>query len=372
MYHYNENGNSDRAKNKLGNNNKTEYTLANEIKKSIKNIDANTIEEVENTYDNNDAGHNLISQTHEYGNNKKSITAHTYDNKGNVTQSEISSFDNSNARKTHTENTYQANQNYLQTSKDERDNVITYNYDSNNGNLNRVTNANNTQTSYTYDNEGKMTSETCSNLQNTYSYVNGILDSITHKVYQNLNTTYKFIRDIFGSITETKIGDRTLSKNTYDAGGGLLRQVKYGNEQTVNYDYDEKGRLVKKSFGYEKGNKFGEISYTYDSKNRLVETYDSLNDLTTKLEYDRFGRVDHMQRSDGVSSDLTYDNFRNLVKKSVLKLFGISQTLTNTFGKRNLLLGSSIQTNNSTILSEYSYDDIARLQNSDVLTSDRS
>ena len=372
MYHYNENGNPDGAKDKLGNDSKTEYTEANEPKKYIKNIDANTTEEVENTYDNSDAGHNLTSQTREFGNNKKSKSDYTYDNKGNVTSSELSSANEPNARKIHTESTYQPNQNYLQTSKDERDKITSYSYNSNNGNLESVTNANNTQINYTYNNDGKLTNETCGNLQNSYSYANGVLDSITHKVSESLNTTYKFIRDIFGNIIETKIGDKPLSKSIYDAGGGLLRQVKYGNEQTVNYDYDDKGRLIKKSFGYEKGNKFGEITYTYDSKNRLVETYDSLNDLTTKLEYDRFGRVDHMQRSDGVSSDLTYDNFRNLVSKSVLKLFDISQTLTNTFGKGNLISSSSIQTNNNSVLSKYDYDNIARLQNSDVLTPDES
>ncbi len=372
MYHYNENGNPDGAKDKLGNDSKTEYTEANEPKKYIKNIDANTTEEVENTYDNSDAGHNLTSQTREFGNNKKSKSDYTYDNKGNVTSSELSSANEPNARKIHTESTYQPNQNYLQTSKDERDKITSYSYNSNNGNLESVTNANNTQINYTYNNDGKLTNETCGNLQNSYSYANGVLDSITHKVSESLNTTYKFIRDIFGNIIETKIGDKPLSKSIYDAGGGLLSQVKYGNEQTVNYDYDDKGRLIKKSFGYEKGNKFGEITYTYDSKNRLVETYDSLNDLTTKLEYDRFGRVDHMQRSDGVSSDLTYDNFRNLVSKSVLKLFDISQTLTNTFGKGNLISSSSIQTNNNSVLSKYDYDNIARLQNSDVLTPDES
>lgn len=370
MYHYNENGVSDRIKNKLGNDNKIEYTTANEIKKSIRNVDINTTEEIENTYNNSDAGHNLEFQTREFGNNKKSKNNYTYDSAGNVLTSELSSVDTPNAKKIHTENTYQENQNYPQTSKDTKDKVTTYNYNSDNGNLQSVTNACGTQLNYSYDNDGKLTNETCGNLQNSYSYVNGLLDSINHKVSESLQTTYKFIRNIFGNITETKVGNRTLSKRTYDAGGGLLRQVKYGNEQTVNYDYDEKGRLIRKSFGYGKGDKFGEITYNYDSKNRIVETYDSLGDLTTKFEYDRFGRIERIERSDGIVNDLSYDNFRNLVSKSVLNLFGVSQTLENTFGKSDMLSSSSIQTGNTTILSKYGYDDIARLQNSDVLTSD--
>lgn len=372
MYHYNENGNPARSKDEFGNSNSTEYTSSNELKRHVKNIDANTTETVENTYDNNDTGHNLISQIYEFGNDKKLKSGYTYDDKGNVTSTELSSIDELNARKIHTENIYQTNQNYPQTSKDQRDKVTSYNYDSNNGNLNSVINAKGIQSSYTYNNDGTLESETCESFENTYSYENGLLDSIKHKVSENLNTTYKFIRDIFGNTIETRIGDKTLLRSAYDVGGGLLRQIKYGNEQTVNYDYDDKGRLIKKYFGYEKGNKFGEVTYYYDNKNRLVETYDSLNGLTTKLEYDRFGRVDHIQRSDGITSDLTYDNFRNFVSKSVLKLFDISQTLTNTFEKGNLLSSSRIQTNNSSILSEYGYDNIARLQNSDVLTSDET
>lgn len=263
------------------------------------------------------------------------------------------------------------NQNYPTKTIDQRNKETTYAYNSDNGNLNSVTNANNVQSSYTYDNEGKITSETCSGIQNTYSYVNGILNSITHKVSESLNTTYKFIRDIFGNITETKIGNRTLSKSTYDAGGGLLRQVKYGNEQTVNYDYDDKGRLVKKSFGYEKGNKFGEITYTYDSKDRLVESYDSLNDVKSKIFYDKFGRFSRVEKSNGVSSEVHYAT-GSLIEKSISSLFGINQSVENTFGASDFLTNSKISMNNSEIDSHYDYDGLARLQNSDVLASNSS
>lgn len=58
-----------------------------------------------------------------------------------------------------------------------------------------------------------------------------------------------------------------------------------------------------------------------------------------------------MQRSDRVTEDLTYDNFKHLVVKSKTDLFDIFQTITNSFGKANLLSSSSVQANNSTILS---------------------
>ncbi len=368
-YHYNQNGSCDGTKDKFENNTKTEFTTSEEIKKITRKVSENETETLENTYNNNDAGHNLESQIREFADNKKTKNAYTYDFVGNVETSSISPAE-AEGKKVHSENTYTTSKNYLQTSKDSRDKVTTYNYDENSGNLNSVTNADSTQISYTYDSADRMISETCGNFQNEYSYLNGVLSEISHKVSDTAKTTYKFIRNIFGNITETKVGDRTLSKSIYDPGCGRLRQVKYGNEQTLNYDYDEKGRLIKKSFGYEKGNKFGEIQYTYDNQNRLTQTYDSLNNLTTKFEYDRFGRFIRMYRSDGFSSDVSYDKFRNIVNKSTLNLFKTSQIIENTFGKSDTILSSSIQTGDSSILSKYNYDNIERLIFTEAVTSD--
>ena len=126
---------------------------------------------------------------------------------------------------------------------------------------------------------------------------------------------------MLGNISEVQIGKRTLSKNTYDAGNGLLRQTKYGNGQTVNYDYDEKGRLIKKSFGYGKGDKFGFITYSYDSRNRLSEKYDSINNLTTKFKYDKYGRFVKSTRSDDNSTDVHYTVLGGLVDRINSKIF---------------------------------------------------
>ena len=182
---------------------------------------------------------------------------------------------------------------------------------------------------------------------------------------------YKFVKDISSSIIETKIGNKTFAKTTYNSNYGLLKQIKYGNEQIINYYYDENGKLIKKSFSNENGKKLGEITYNYDNKGRLFKAYDSLNDLTTSFEYDLSGRIEHIQRNDGFMNDLTYDNFRNLVSKSVLNFFGTQQILVNTFGKFNMLLSSQIQTNNNIIFSEYCYDNTTRIKNLDVLTSSK-
>lgn len=369
-YLYNANGSTIGTKDKLGNSTKTEYTNKEEVKKVTRNVSKTETEFVENTFDNKDEGHNLESQVCEFADNKKSKSKFTYDSVGNVLTSDLGSAD-SEGKKIHSENTYQSKKNYLQTSKDSRDKVVTYEYDEDNGNLKSVKNANNTSVNYSYDSADRLTGETCEGSQNEYSYIDGIITEVSHKVDDIRKTTYKFLRNIFGNIIETQLGNKTLSKSTYDAGGGLLRQVRYGNGQTVNYDYDEKGRLIKKSFGYGYGNKFGEVTYTYDNKNRINQTYDSLNNLTTNFEFDRFGRFARMYRSDGqYSSEVNYDNFRNVVNKSVLNLFGITQTLESDFGKSDLILNSKVQTGNSSVLSKYNFDEIARLDSIEALTND--
>ena len=117
--------------------------------------------------------------------------------------------------------------------------------------------------------------------------------------------------------------------------------------------------------------KLGEITYTYDSKDRLVESYNSLNDVKSKIFYDKIGRFSRIEKSNGVSSEVHYTT-GSLIEKLISSLFGINQSVENTFGASDFLTNSKISTNNLEINSHYDYDDLARLQNSDVLASNGS
>lgn len=306
-----------------------------------------------------------ISQNLPGGNVKSNFT---YESTGGVTNARVVSETNTDGKEISSSTVYSQSKNYPQIVTNSRGKNTTYTTDENSGNVTTIKDAKNTETNFEYDSVGRVLSSVCSGFETSYAYSKGILSEISRKLTDTVSSVYKFIYDHFGNISETKVGTRTLSKVTYDAGGGLVHQVKFGNEQTINYEYDSLGRLIKKSFGYEKGNKFGEIRYSYDSKNRLYEIYDSAQDITTKIEYDKFGRIRKTSRSDGTSSESIYTNIGNLLDKVKLNLFGVLQKITNTYGASDILTQCSIETDNSTVSSKYNRDYLNRI--SSVETSD--
>ena len=321
-------------------------------------------------YGNLDRIHRLTDYT-VHGQSINVKTALSHDVFGNVISSSIQKSDATGDR-IETSTQYTQNGNYVSAQIDERGKTTEFTVNENNGNITKTKNPNNVETNFAYTNADRVVSETCGDAQTSYSYLNGVISSVSHKVSEGVNTVYNYVRDMFGNIVETKVGDRLLAKNTYDAGNGLIRQVKYGNEQTLNYDYDDQGRVIKKSFGYGKGNKFGEITYSYDDTGRISEVYDSLNDLTTKCEYDQSGRLVRTTRSDGTSSEIKYNNLNDLIDKVSASIFGAQTILNNTFGKLNKLLSSEINIGNVMVLSGYDYseDTLERLSGIESLNYD--
>lgn len=55
-----------------------------------------------------------------------------------------------------------------------------------------------------------------------------------------------FTYDDFGRTTHTYVGTRSLSENTYT--GNLLTKQEYGNEDFVEFDYDNLDRLYQKKY----------------------------------------------------------------------------------------------------------------------------
>ncbi|MGN1043673.1 MAG: RHS repeat-associated core domain-containing protein [Acutalibacteraceae bacterium] len=300
-------------------------------------------------------------------------TGLNYDINGNLLSSSTRNA-NETGKKIEESVEYTQNKNYVNKQIDCRGKTTEFTVNESNGNVTKTKNSKEVETGYAYDNADRLVSEICGASQTLYSYMNGAIASISHKVSEGTNTVYNFVRDMFGNIGEVKIGNRTLAKNTYDSGNGLIRQMKYGNEQTINYDYDDKGRVVKKSFGYEKGNKFGEIIYSYDTKGRVYKIYDSLNDLTIDCLYDRYGRLLRANRSDSTSSEIKYSSHNSLIEKVTSNIFGIQTVLNNTFGKLDTLLNSEINVGDIGVISKYDYNDdtLGRLSNTEVVNSDNT
>ena len=83
------------------------------------------------------------------------------------------------------------------------------------------------------------------------------------------------------SATSSSDGDRTLATYIYNAETvndrkNDLDELDYGNGDSVEYEYDDKGRVTKQT--YEDGDT---VTYTYDNDGALAKVTDSATGITT-------------------------------------------------------------------------------------------
>ena len=98
-------------------------------------------------------------------------------------------------------------------------------------------------TSYAYDGLDRVTSVSSGGSTAGYGYEDYRLSTITHNGF-----SYTFGYDGYGNNTSVAVGGRTLTTNTFNLQAGLPTGSTYGNGDTVTYSYDNKERLVGKSF----------------------------------------------------------------------------------------------------------------------------
>ena len=97
-----------------------------------------------------------------------------------------------------------------------------------------------------------------------------------------LSATYDFAGGDFGLRTSVMIGSRTLASYRYtDDRNYYLEGLDYSNGDSVDYTYDDKGRIL--SATYEDGDT---VAYAYDNSGRLAMVTDSATGITTTYTYD--------------------------------------------------------------------------------------
>ena len=220
-----------------------------------------------------------------------------------------------------------------------------------------------TRTEYTYDEMYRTASiaadtETGLSLSAEYTYEDDLLTAI-----ETPTTTYTFEYGNFSLRSKVKIGNRNLASYTYENGTNRLIKLDYGNQDSVQYTYDDMGRLTKET--YEDNQT---VSYAYDNSGNLATVTDSETGIVTTYYYDLLNRlVGYREKSATLDHTVTYTyDAENNLSSMVETIDDVSKTYTYTYDEDNRLISMSVGGTTVT----YTYDDFGRIRNRTVKNDD--
>ena len=291
--------------------------------------------------------HNVLTATTEEG----AQYTFSYDAWGNNTGVSIGGKISSTA-------TYSSDGNTLVSTTDALGKTTLYGYNADTNTLDWVQYPEDTaatRTNYTYDSMYRMasaavTTDTGLNLSAAYTYTDDYLTKIT-----TASTTYDFTYGDFGLRTAVKIGNRTLAGYTYtDDANNYLQRLDYGNGDSVQYEYDDQGRVTRQTY---EDNSY--VTYAYDNSGALATVYDSKSGITSTYYYDLTDRMvkvtekgDHYSHSIGYE----YDTINNLTQV-VETVNGVAHTTSYAYDLDNRV--TEITTDGVT--KTYTYDTYGRV-----------
>jgi RHS repeat-associated core domain len=258
-----------------------------------------------------------------------------YDINGNTTKITIGSSPSTAAITTTA--TYTPDGNYIASITDPLGNTVSKTYNPNNGNLENVKDAYLNLKNYQYDKLGRLTNtnsvsvdktDSTNNTNANYTYENDQLKTISAN-----GVTYNFGYDPLGRNNSVSVGDQNLITNNYENTTGNLLSSSYGNNQTVEQDYDNLNRITGQKY-----NGSYLFHYEYDDSGNLAYFQDLENGVNYNYIYDFAKRLVLVKDSNGNSISYTYDKDSNV------------STLTDTLG-------------NATYTTSYSYDADSRIKN---------
>ncbi len=220
---------------------------------------------------------------------------------------------------------YTEDGNYVSAVYTDLGEATQYEYDSQKGTLDHVTDPRGNSTYYTYNanNDRLLTvsdssdplaagASTVSYTYNGKGYLTGL---------STPSTAYTLTYNGFGRPLTVKAGTYTLSTNTYGANNGNLLSVEYGNGFTVGYTYDSLDRPVAR-----RANGTLKFEWSYNAENRLGRHWDYVNGKNYAYLYDLLGRPLRTDVSDGNWIRCDYDPLTDKVS-SVRYSFNGTQRL---------------------------------------------
>ena len=312
-------------------------------------------------------------------------TATTYNDAGNVTRSKL--YDDANTMYMESTAVATPDKNHTQTITDANGDTTNYTYYGDTGLLKTIENAKQQITEYAYNTATLRPTSTYRNgiACINYGYTDGRLTSLDRKTFREgseQHQYYSFAYNDWGQPTTTKVGNFTLSTNTYynykgdSAGtGGNLQATTYGNNQSITYTYDNLDRLIEKRYTEGKY-----ITYTYNAEGQLAKmTYGDNDGVIANylFEYDSLGRLirsSETNKNDAVQqqTEHIYDNYNRLLKQNwALGSKGYSESYTYNDGTNEDGSLKTMTVGTGDTLS-YTYDPLHRLSKVTVKSGNTS
>lgn len=233
---------------------------------------------------------------------------------------------------------------FIKSVVDDKNEKIVYETNSVNGIVTSMTNAKNIKTQYIYNDKNLMTKVKTSDKSVEYTYNN---QKLLEKIKQN-NKEYNFIYDDFLNTKRVTLGDNViLSTNEYNTNGNLQRTL-FGNNQSIEYKYDDFDRL-------EKVKRMDDTyKYLYDNNSNIAKIVSDSHNV--KYNYDLCDRI-YKYINDDFIIKYTYDSENNVTKK-IYMLDNTAYTLENVIYNNNI---DKTLINNQEI--NYVFDNIGRIIN---------
>ena len=282
-------------------------------------------------YDDND---NLVSMTDVKGKEfkyeydaKKNVTKatsaekmvynFTYDSYGNIKEQKQTDAEDANSYMKISK-TYTKDGNYTLTSTDALGNKATYEWMTQRGVLNSMTDERGNQILYRYDNMKRLTAVsqkvtidgTEMRARNAYTFTKDKMTSILHNGF-----TYGFTYDGFGNLEQVNVADSPLVRYEREERNGKLLKTVYGNGQYLRTVYDDLERVSATYFCEGQGAEEQKCcTYEYDKQDNLSKVTNHLSGKTYQLFYDFLDRLCQVVDEAGNSYEYSYDADNNMVK----------------------------------------------------------
>ena len=194
--------------------------------------------------------------------------------------------------------------------------------------LNSLTDGQGNRLSYKYDSADRMTSVsqevtadgTKQVVKNTYGYTKDKLTSIDHNGFR-----YGFEYDAFGNTTAASIAGSQVVQYIYESGNGNLSRTVYANGNEIRYTYDSQDRMTESYFRESSGGTEQKLNtYTYDKEGNLCRVVNHMAGKTYDLDYDFLDRLMRVRDEKGSFYEYTYDATNHMTK--LIHKAGVSHT----------------------------------------------